>query len=336
MDTYTSIHGMRSQSRASRALRTAAVLLTAVALICVLVAALTFRYANATMRREPKVVENFSSNVMPGYSIVGFKSLDGTALSGWFFPAKGTPRGTVVMVHGDSVNRLQFGDATPALYKSLVDRKFNVLSFDLRHSGDSEGRLTTYGYDEWEDVLAAVDYARKTTTTTGVVLYGFGSGAGAALAAWEQLPATEADRNEVPSSVAALPLLRDYVLAMMLDGPLDSPDDSIRLAMDRLGLPSFFPFSATVPLAVRLSAGASSEYPLAALASRFQRPMLVLEPLPADGKRSILLAERLRLQPETTTVYEKAVDGSSGATLYGTDPKAYQAELTEFLDQYFP
>jgi len=273
---------------------------------------------------------------MPTYSIVGFTSLDGTDLNGWYFPAKGSPRGTIVMVHGDGRNRLQFGESTPALYMSLVAQRFNVLSFDLRHSGDSEGRLTTYGYNEWEDVLAAVDYARKTTTTTGVVLYGFGSGAGAVLAAWQELPSTETEREKKPTSLAALPLLRDYILALVLDEPQDSPDDSIRSAMDRLGLPTLFPFNLTVPLAVRLSAGSSSEYPLAALASRYQRPMLVMQPLSSDGRKSILLSERLRLHPETTSVYRVPVETASGATLYESRPKEYLAALTGFLDQYFP
>ena len=335
MGIHSSIIGARSPSRLSRFLRTTAVLLTVVAMLAAVIAVLTFRIANQVMRREPTTVENFPANVMPAYSIVDFPSLDGqTSLSGWFFPSKGATRATIVMVHGDDVNRLQFGEATAVLYKSLVAQGFNILSFDLRHSGDSAGRLTTYGYTEWEDVLSAVDYARRTTTTHGVVLYGFGNGAGVALAAWQELPATEDDRAQVSSLVSPLPFTKDYILAMMLDGPRGSLDDSIRSAMDRLGALSVFPLPYTVPLAVRLSAGANGGYPLSALASRYQRPMLVMEARTAAGERTTLLRERLRLHPETTSLFERAIPG--GETLFGADTADYLASITDFLDLCFP
>jgi pimeloyl-ACP methyl ester carboxylesterase len=238
------------------------------------------------------------------------------------------------MVHGDDVNRLQFGEATAVLYKYLVALGFNVLSFDLRHSGDSSGRLTTYGYTEWEDVLAAVDYARRTTTTRGVVLYGFGNGTGAALAAWQELPTTEENRTESSSLVVPLPITKDYILAMMLDSPRNSLDDSIRSAMDRLDLLSVFPLPYTVPLAVRLSAGSSGEYPLSALAARYQRPMLIMEARTEDGERTTLLRERLRLHPETTSLFERAIPG--GETLFEADPTDYLSSISNFLDLCFP
>ncbi len=323
MDMHASVRGSRSPSRSSRFLRVAAAVLALVALAVAIVAAMSFSIANRIMRRDPIPVGNFPANVMPAYSIVGFTSLDNLSLSGWLFPAKGQAVATVVMVHDDEGNRLAFGDGTPELYRTLVAAGFNVLSFDLRHSGESQGRLTTFGYAEWQDVLAAVDYARRATTTTGVVLYGIGSGAGAALAAWERLPATEADRAAAPAAVARLPFTRDYVKALVLDGPDDSPDDAVRRAMERIGASTFPPLPATVPIAVRMSAGADAEEPLSALASRFQRPMLVIETRVAGAPRSKLLQERLRLQPETTVLLE---------TISGDAAGAYDAGRRKYLD----
>ena len=152
------VMGTRSPSRLSFALRFLAAVLTILALLLAGIAAVTFGVANRIMREPPSPLENFPANVMPGFTIVDLPSLDGqTTLSGWYFPAKGEPRGTVAMVHADGGNRLQLGVDTAHLYRFLVERGFDVLSFDLRHSGDSGGRLTTYGYAEWEDVLAAVD-----------------------------------------------------------------------------------------------------------------------------------------------------------------------------------
>ena len=334
METYAYIRGARTPSRVSRFLRALAVVLTLVAVLAGGIAVLTFRIANEIMRVPPKAVENFSTNILPTFSVVDFSSLDGqTSLSGWFFAAKGTPRGTVVMVHSDGTNRLEFGTGTAALYKALITKGFNVLSFDLRHSGDSGGRLTTYGYTEWQDVLAAVDYARRSTTTTGVVLYGFGSGAGAVLAAWDELPATGDDRKATSRLVSALPFTRDYILAMVLDSPGNSPDDFIRDAMKRLGTPTFLPLPWTVPIAVQMSAGAAQGYSLSALAARYQQPMLVMEVRASGAAHSLLLSERLRLHPDTTSAFEIPVP--EGSTMFETDQKAYLEALQNFLDQYF-
>jgi len=83
-------------------------------------------------------------------------SFDGTRLYGWWMRA-GRRAPTVVILHGVKKNR------TDVLRAALVLRRagFNVLIFDGRGHGDSEGRYVTYGFYERRDVESAIDWLVK-------------------------------------------------------------------------------------------------------------------------------------------------------------------------------
>lgn len=76
--------------------------------------------------------QQYHAGLQPGRI---FSLDDQTGLSGWLFPAEGTPKSTIILVHDAQANRLQFSLDTPYLYETLVELGYNVLSFDLRHSG---------------------------------------------------------------------------------------------------------------------------------------------------------------------------------------------------------
>jgi hypothetical protein len=59
----------------------------------------------------------------------------------------------------------------------------DVLMFDMRGHGASEGDFTSLGYFERHDVLAACRYLREARGAKGIVLYGFSLGAVAAVMA---------------------------------------------------------------------------------------------------------------------------------------------------------
>jgi len=83
-------------------------------------------------------------------------SFDGTRLYGWWMPARKNA-GTVIVLHGVKHNR------TDVLRSALVLRRagFNVLVFDGRGHGDSEGRYVTYGFYERRDVDSAIEWLVK-------------------------------------------------------------------------------------------------------------------------------------------------------------------------------
>jgi dipeptidyl aminopeptidase/acylaminoacyl peptidase len=112
------------------------------------------------------------------YEDVTIPSFDGTRLYGWWMAAsKRAP--TIVALHGVKKNR------TDVLRAALVLRRagFNVLVFDGRAHGDSEGRFVTYGFYERRDVETAIEWliAEKLIDRRRVGLAGESMGAAIAL-----------------------------------------------------------------------------------------------------------------------------------------------------------
>ena len=82
-----------------------------------------------------------------------FKTSDGLTLHGVWIPALGSTK-AVIILHGHG------GSYDFDLYRapSLHNAGFNVLLFDFRAHGRSEGRRMTFGYEERRDVLGAVEF----------------------------------------------------------------------------------------------------------------------------------------------------------------------------------
>ena len=75
------------------------------------------------------------------------RNLDMKPLSGWLIVHSDGRRPTVVFLHGRSSNRMQMFP----IAKSFFERGYNVVLWDLRHHGNSDGEAT-YGRDEIPDV----------------------------------------------------------------------------------------------------------------------------------------------------------------------------------------
>jgi fermentation-respiration switch protein FrsA (DUF1100 family) len=110
------------------------------------------------------------------YDDVSFTTSDGLTIRGWFVPAISPSPRTLLICHGLGVNRTNFfpftilGDAIQA----------NVLLFDFRGHGDSDGHTVSFGFHEKKDVLAAVGYLRRERPEQARELVGWGQSMGAA------------------------------------------------------------------------------------------------------------------------------------------------------------
>lgn len=87
---------------------------------------------------------------------VDFKASDGLSLRGWWVPAPGSER-AVVILHGHGGSMDWDIHRAPALHAA----GFNVLLFDFRAHGRSDGRLATFGYLERLDVQGAVEFLKR-------------------------------------------------------------------------------------------------------------------------------------------------------------------------------
>ena len=101
-------------------------------------------------------------------------------LRGWWLPAAVSTetQGTVIWVHGLDSTRA----ANLPFLGDLVERGFNVLTFDLRGHGESEKALMGAGLHEQSDVRGAIDYALAERGAEPGRLFLVGSSLGAAIA----------------------------------------------------------------------------------------------------------------------------------------------------------
>ena len=120
------------------------------------------------------------------FETVEFPSRKGDVmLDGWYIPT-GTDGPTIIFVHG--IGSKRSGDNATKLATRMVDKGFNILMFDLRGHGSSEGDKVSGGYYEQEDVLGAYDYlVGRGVNLASVGVLGFSMGAGtSALAAAQE------------------------------------------------------------------------------------------------------------------------------------------------------
>lgn len=111
---------------------------------------------------------------------------DGLQLKGWSIPSQvgGIIRPSkrqIIILHGYRENRLQLEADALGLAGHLAGRGFNVLMFDFRNSGLSDGRLTTVGLHEVNDFLGAVDHLKRNYSDHRLGVLGFSMGGAVAI-----------------------------------------------------------------------------------------------------------------------------------------------------------
>jgi alpha-beta hydrolase superfamily lysophospholipase len=121
---------------------------------------------------------------------VWFKTSDGVTLHGWWLPAEGAAKGTVIHFHGNAENV----SGHVVLVEWLPRDGYNVLMFDYRGYGRSGGRVTREG--TIRDGHAAVDYALTRPEVDWARLFAYGQSLGGAVAV-----VVAAERPEIRSLV---------------------------------------------------------------------------------------------------------------------------------------
>ena len=187
-----------------------------------------------------------------GYRDATLATEDGLHLAAWFVP--GNLGETLILVHGLGSNRANLLDMAADLHA----RGYNLLLFDLRAHGASEGDWSTLGVKEVRDVRAALDYLRSQPEVDPERVGVYGGSLGGAVALL---------------SAAAIPELR----AVAADSTFASARWVIDHQLERLlNLPNWF---GPLLLGVgSLEAGISPDEaaPVTAAARLGERPLLVI------------------------------------------------------------
>jgi len=104
------------------------------------------------------------------YQDIILETKDGLKLSGWFIPNKNS-RKAIIVCHGYPMDKGDIFGVTEFLAKG-----YNLLYFDFRAMGKSEGYVSTSGWREREDFRAAIRFL-KNKGFSDIGAFGFSMGA---------------------------------------------------------------------------------------------------------------------------------------------------------------
>lgn len=258
----------------------------------------------------------------PGAWGVGFEPIefpsrtDQLKLKGWYMPAKMASTKAVVIAHGYKGNRLEDGANAPATAQFLTEQGYNVLMFDFRASGESEGRTVTVGAMEKRDLAGAVDYVRSRGNAK-VAILGYSMGGATALQTTAEVP--EVDAVIADSAFRDLP---DYLKENMPHWTK---------------LPNF-PFTpiilATIPTLI--GADLSQISPVSAAPGLASRPLLLFHgdadaAIPHANSEAILAAYQAAGGKQGKLVITPGAGHVKSAVV---DEAKYRQELISFLNQH--
>ncbi len=166
----------------------------------------TFLYAHfATHPPRRRIYKN------PGhfgleFEDVKFVTEDGILLHGWLLPATTRPKAVVIVSHGYPANRQDMLAHAMILQKS----GYTCLMFDFRAHGHSEGKISSAGGAETQDMTAALDYLETRADLKHLLVGVLGQSMGAAVAI---ITAAKDERIKAVVAEASYPHLQDALEA---------------------------------------------------------------------------------------------------------------------------
>jgi dipeptidyl aminopeptidase/acylaminoacyl peptidase len=265
---------------------------------------------------DKKPIDTFSSNIVPEYRNISFKSTDTSIiLKGWLFQTRNSDR-AVILVHSYGNNRLQFGLKTVDMIKEFQNKGYSVFAFDLRNSGESGGKDTSLGLNEKEDVLAAINYV-KSQGSGHITLMGFSTGASASILAAEN----------------------GSVDAVIADSPYADLKSYLSQSLNQwTHLPSLV-FNYTVSLSMELTGDLNmkSASPVTALTAEKPPYMLLIH---GRNDKLIPVENSIELNQKYSALNSKGAEfwiseDDGDAASYLKDPNEYMNRVFTFLDKVY-
>jgi fermentation-respiration switch protein FrsA (DUF1100 family) len=175
---------MRRRPRGHRYWRNLALFAGGTLLVAAAVLALLWSYRSATHFVHPPRTQRPPSDTPARYGVayqeLQLLTADRLHLAAWYTPPQ---NGTVILVaHGYAAAR------SARMVALFAQHGYGVLAWDFRAHGESEGTLCTMGYDERQDVEAALDFALAQPGVVHVAAWGGSMGGVAIIEAAAERP----------------------------------------------------------------------------------------------------------------------------------------------------
>jgi len=233
------------------------------------------------------------------YQSLDLITADGIRLSAWYTPPH---NGVVILLaHG-------YGDNRPEWVHELLAKKgYGVLAWDARAHGESDGKISTFGYLEVLDVKAALEYVKSQPDVKHIGAWGGSMGGATLIRAAAEFPEIEA--VFVDSSFTSLNDELNFLVPYPVINPLARVIAHVETGID---------FDKVSPVDV---IGAISPRPVYIV----QGGEDTMAP-PSSGEK---LFEAAR-EPRYLWVDEKAPH----LAIYVDNPRKYQRRLVDFFDEW--
>ncbi len=152
----------------------------------------TEKYENKpTTDPEEIAIRNFSKKVKSelenmNMEEVWIKSKDGLNLHAYYKEAEEKTNKTIISVHGWHGTALS---TSPIFSHFLTDYNYNILFIDLRSYGKSDGKYTTYGVKDSEDLVEWINYLiDRTNGDVLIALFGISMGGNTVISIADKVP----------------------------------------------------------------------------------------------------------------------------------------------------
>jgi uncharacterized protein len=244
-----------------------------------------------------------------------FHSRDKTiTLSGWVIKAKIKTNKWIILSHGYGGNRNIFGSKGPSFYQFLHENGYNILTFDYRNSGVSDGTMTTVSYYEQQDLQGAIDYVLTIEKNAEIALMGWSQGAATSL-----LVASKNDAVKLVVADSSFKNLQGYVNENLSQWT---------------NLPNY-PFTPAIMFMIPVITGThiASVSPIDEI-ENFHGPILLLhsqhdKQIPV--KSSIAMYEKYKETKEITLIL---YDSDQHKNAFKHYPDQYKADILAFFRRY--
>lgn len=231
---------------------------------------------------------------------VSFITEDGITIRGWLIESD-KANGTVIIGHG-----YPFDKANVLPVMRFLHPNYNLLFYDHRYFGESEGRISTVGFREVEDVKAAVKFVKKRGDGP-IGLFGFSLSASSMLMA-------DVDVN-----------------AIIADSPYADLDRMVKHVYSLFG-PFKIPFVLTTNILAKITFGVYPKEISAADAILGKTtPIFVIH---GDKDSQIPVENSHALKEANPNIELWIVKGADHGQVIGLQKKEYQRRVKDFLKKH--